>query len=127
MLENEQCPGWLYEVNQGATTIWENWEGSLSQNHYSHGAVCQWLFDTAAGICPDGENHFIVAPVPGGSLTYAQASYRSLYGKVTSRWEKTQSGTKFTVTIPANCSAEINLPDGRQETVTSGCYTYMTI
>jgi len=68
MLENEQCPGWLYEMNQGATTIWEDWEGKLSQNHYSPGAVCQWLFDTAAGIRVDGENRFVIRPIPGGTL-----------------------------------------------------------
>ena len=71
MLENEKQPGWLYEVKQGATTIWENWEGSASHNHYSPGAVCQWLFDTVAGIVPDGENHFVIRPVPGGDMTWA--------------------------------------------------------
>ncbi|MBQ7916863.1 MAG: family 78 glycoside hydrolase catalytic domain, partial [Firmicutes bacterium] len=60
MLENTEKPGWLYEILDGATTIWENWEGTASRNHYSTGAVCQCLFDTIAGICPDGENCFII-------------------------------------------------------------------
>lgn len=80
MLLNTEKPGWLAEIADGSTTIWENWEGNLSQNHYSPGAVCQWLFDTVAGIRVDGENHFVIAPIPGGTLTYANACYKSLYG-----------------------------------------------
>ena len=130
MLENEQCPGWLYQVNRGATTNWESWEGYTgyqgtgSYNHYSPGAVCQWLFDTCAGIRVDGENRFSIAPVPGGSLTHAEASYLSSYGKVSSRWERTEKGVRYTVDIPANCTAEIILPDGRQEQVEAGEYVY---
>lgn len=124
MLENVEKPGWLAEILDGATTVWESWEGNLSLNHYSPGAVCQWLFDTVAGIRPGGENHFVLAPVPGGSLKHAQASYRSLYGLITSRWETTEGGTMFTITIPANCSADIYLPDGRHENVAAGTYSY---
>ena len=114
MLENEEAPGWLYEVKTGATTIWEDWEGTVSRNHYSPGAVCQWLFDTVAGIRIGGENHFVIAPVPGGTLSYAEASYRSLYGKVSSRWERMDGHIQFVVEIPANTTAEIILPDGRK-------------
>lgn len=125
MLLNTEKPGWLAEIADGATTIWENWEGNLSQNHYSPGAVCQWLFDTVCGIRADGENRFAVAPVPGGSLTHAEACYRSLYGEVKSRWEKTQSGVKYEIEIPANCTAEIRLPDGRKETAGAGRHEYV--
>ena len=124
MLENELAPGWLYEVNQGATTVWENWEGSASHNHYSPGAVCQWMFDTICGIRPHGENHFVVEPVPGGSLTSAEATYNSLYGKVISAWEKIDSGFRYTVVIPANCTAEICLPNQERRRVSSGKYTF---
>ena len=124
MLLNTKRPGWLYEVEQGATTIWESWEGNVSRNHYSPGVVCQWLFDTVAGIRVDGENHFILVPVPGGNLTYAEASYQSIYGKVKSRWENSDSGVKYTFEIPANCTAEIRLPDGKTETVTAGRFEY---
>lgn len=124
MLENTEKPGWLAEVLDGATTIWENWEGDLSQNHYSPGAVCQWLFDTCAGIRVEGENHFVLSPVPGGTLTHAGAGYRSVYGTVKSRWEKVEGGVAFTFTVPANTTAEIVLPNGRKESVTAGEYHY---
>lgn len=131
LLLNEECPGWLYEVLHGATTVWENWEGvstgennSGSLNHYSPGAVCQWLFDTVAGIRVDGENHFIIAPLPGGPLTHAGASYRSPYGKVESRWEREGEKITYTVTVPANCTAEVQLPGREPETVAAGTRTY---
>lgn len=124
MLENTEKPGWLGEVLDGATTIWENWEGSLSQNHYSPGSVCQWLFDTVAGIRMDGENHFTITPVPGGTLKWAEASYQSIYGKVSSHWERIDSGVKFTVTIPTNTVAHVKLPNGETHTMTSGIHTF---
>ena len=124
MLENTEKPGWLGEVLDGATTVWENWEGNLSQNHYSPGAVCQWLFDTCAGIRSAGENHFILAPVPGGTLSHAEARWLSPYGPVESRWEKSGDVVRFTVTVPANCSAELCLPDGTKEHLTAGRHTF---
>ena len=124
MLENEEQPGWLYEVKQGATTVWENWEGSASHNHYSPGAVCQWLFDTVAGIVPDGERHFVIRPVPGGDLTYAEASYDSIYGRIESSWSVEDGRTVYRVKVPANVTAEICLPGQESQTVTAGSYTF---
>ena len=124
MLLNTDTPGWLYEVAQGATAVWETWEGDLSQNHYSPGVVCQWLFDTVAGIRAAGENHFVIAPMPGGGLTHAGANYQSLYGKVSSRWEAVGETIKFEIVIPPNCTAEIRLPGGPVETVCAGTYQF---
>ena len=122
MLLNEEKPGWLGEVADGATTVWENWEGNLSQNHYSPGAVCQWLFDTVCGIRQDGENHFVIAPVPGPGLTCAEASYRSLYGEVRSRWSIKDGKTVYEFTVPANCTAELRLPDGTTQNAGAGSF-----
>lgn len=124
MLLNEEKPGWLYEVRDGATTIWESWEGDLSRNHYSPGAACRWLFDTVGGIRVEGENHFVIQPVPGGGLTHAEAAYNSPYGRVESRWEKKAGGVKCTIAIPSNTTAEIRLPNGQIETVNAGTYEY---
>lgn len=124
MLENTKKPSWLGEVADGATTVWENWEGTASLNHYSPGAVCQWLFDTVCGIRVDGENHFVIAPIPGGTLTEAQAGYHSLYGKVETAWKRDESGMHYSITIPANTTAELILPDGRTENLVSGKYEY---
>lgn len=125
MLENEEAPGWLYEVNQGATTVWENWEGTASHNHYSPGAVCQWLFDTVAGIRVSGENHFTIAPVPGGTLIHAKAVYDSPYGRVESGWERGKDGSvRFTLVLPPNTGAEVILPDGQRCEAEAGRHVF---
>ncbi|MBR1841998.1 MAG: family 78 glycoside hydrolase catalytic domain [Oscillospiraceae bacterium] len=126
MLENTEKPGWLGEVLDGATTIWENWEGNLSQNHYSPGAVVGWLFDTVCGIRADGERHFTISPVPGGTLTHAEASYLSPYGTVKSAWEKKKGAVIFRVSVPSNCTADIKL-GGKIKTVAAGEYEFTTI
>ena len=122
MLENTEKPGWLGEILDGATTVWENWEGNLSQNHYSPGAVCQWLFEGVAGIQVVGENRFRIAPIPGGTLTHAKASYQSPYGLVESGWEKTDNGVKYIVSVPANTMAEVLLPNGERRILCAGTY-----
>jgi len=130
MLLNTKKPGWLYEVTKGATTVWETWEGYTgrggagSLNHYSPGAVCQWLFDTVCGIHVDGENHFVIAPIPGGTLLHAKACYRSLYGEVKSSWKTDGSRTIFEIEIPPGCTAQMQLPDGRAKELSAGKYEF---
>lgn len=124
MLVNTEKPGWLAEIEEGATTVWESWEGDASHNHYSPGSVCRWLFDTCAGIRSDKENHFIIAPVPGGGLSFAGASWKSLYGEVISRWEKKDGVTSFHVEIPANCTATLCLTDGSEHQLSAGSYDF---
>ena len=131
LLENEEVPGWLSMPKAGATTIWEAWEGPNSReggigslNHYSKGAVVEWLFTTMCGIRVTGENRFTVAPLPGGSLTHAEACYTSVFGKISSKWEKRDGKTAYTVTVPANCEAEIILPKGLRKTVGAGTWTF---
>ena len=128
LLLNTEKPGWLYEVLHGATTVWESWEGYTgrggdgSLNHYSPGAVCQWLFDSCAGIRAEGERHFVIVPLPGGPLTFAEAGYKSLYGEVRSRWERTEEGVRFRFSVPANCTAEVRLPGREPEVFKAGNY-----
>ncbi len=129
LLENEQIPGWLSMPKAGATTIWEAWEGPNSTgggigslNHYSKGAVCEWLFRSMCGIRVDGENHFTIAPRPGGHFTHAKASYNSVYGKVESGWKIENGKTVHTVTVPANCTADIVLPGQEAKAVFAGRY-----
>lgn len=131
LLENTKCPGWLYMAKEGSTTIWEAWEGKdtanggiASLNHYSKGAMCSWLFNKMCGIEVKKDNHFVIAPLPGGSFRFAKAEYNSVYGKVVSFWKKTETGYEYEITIPANCDAEIILPNGKQYTQSTGCATY---
>lgn len=129
LLENEEMPGWLFMTKNGATTVWESWEGTQAQggiaslNHYSKGAVCEWLFKGMCGIRVDGENHFTIAPLPGGHFTHARAVYTSVYGRVESAWQRDAQGVCYTVVIPSNCTALLRLPDGTEEALLPGRHT----
>ena len=127
LLENEEIHGWLSMPKAGANTIWEAWEGPNSTsggigslNHYSKGAAVEWLFAEMCGIRVDGENHFTVAPKPGGSFTFAEAAYKSVYGTVKSGWKREGGKTVYTVEIPANTTANFVLPDGTSKALQPG-------
>ncbi len=127
LLENEEIPGWLSMPKAGANTIWEAWEGPNSTsggigslNHYSKGAVVEWLFTTMCGIRPAGENRFTIAPRPGGRFTRAEACWVSAFGEVKSGWKREDGKTVYSVTVPANCSAEVRLPGGETRTLGAG-------
>ena len=130
LLENEKMPGWLFMPKSGATTIWESWEGTEAQggiaslNHYSKGAACEWLFGTMCGINIDGENHFRIEPRPGGTFSYAEAEYTSVYGPVKSGWKRTENITEYSVTIPANCTATLCI-NGETMEMGSGKYEFV--
>ncbi len=130
LLENEEIPGWLAMPKNGATTIWESWEGTQAQggiaslDHYSKGACCEWVFRVMCGIQVSGENHFTIAPRPGGHFTHAELSYDSVYGTIESGWERRDGKTVYTVTVPTNCTAELVLPGGTKRELTAGTYTF---
>ena len=112
LLENEECPGWLFMAKNDTGTIWEGWEGPKSEagiaslNHYSKGALVEWLMRGMCGIHVDGENHFLLTPIVGGKETQASASYSSVYGKVSLSFKVTKEGTSFLLNIPCNTTAD---------------------
>lgn len=131
LLENEEMPGWLFMPKNGATTIWESWEGNMTKdagiaslNHYSKGAVCEWLIRRMCGIDVSGENRFTVAPCPGGSLVSAKATYDSIYGRISSGWKKEKNGYLYEIEIPSNTTARIVLPGGTSIEAGAGNYTF---
>ncbi|MCM1233477.1 MAG: glycoside hydrolase family 78 protein [Ruminococcus flavefaciens] len=133
LLENEEMPGWLFMPKSGANTVWESWEGPKGQgdiaslDHYSKGACLEWVFRCMCGIKVEGENHFRIEPQPGGHFTYADYSYRSIYGRVSIRWEKKGEGWHFKIHIPANTTARIRIFDVIDEEVPAGEYQYECI
>ena len=135
LLLREQYPSWLYPVKQGATTIWERWDGRKpdssfqdpgmnSFNHYAYGAVGAWMYNTVAGIDIDparpGYKHVLIRPQPGGGLTRARASLKSMYGTVASAWEIRDGRFVLEVTVPPNAYATVTLPRARLDQVTEG-------
>ena len=132
LLENEEIPGWLSMPKAGATTIWESWEGPNAKgsgvgslNHYSKGAVCEWLFESMCGIQVAGENGFVLAPKPGGHFTHAKAKYNSVYGWVSCGWKKRKDGSyEYEIVVPSNTTAKVILPDGRETICQAGTYLF---
>jgi len=139
LLNRKEYPSWLYPVTQGATTIWERWDGIKpdgsfqnpemnSFNHYAYGAIGDWMYRVVAGIQIDegkpGYKHIVIEPRPGGGLTHAKASLETMYGLVAAGWEKTGKHLTVKVQIPANTTATVKLPGGRVEEVGSGEYEF---
>lgn len=132
LLENEKLPGWLCMPKAGATTIWEDWAGPdsdngkgggiASLNHYSKGAVCEWIFEKMCGVAVAGENHFVIAPNPGGHFSHASFEYDSIYGKVSCSWRKDGDDFKYEIRVPANTTAEIKLPGCQPKNVEAGVF-----
>ena len=118
LLENEEMPGWLFMPKMGANTIWESWEGTEAQggvaslNHYSKGAVCEWIFGEMCGIKIGGENEYIIEPKIGGSITHASCEYNGVYGKVKSEWKRSDEKIVCRITVPANVTVKAILPNG---------------
>ena len=110
----------------------ENWNGMDvfrdSFNHYSFGAVCQFLFEYAAGIRPTfdapGFKEFELRPVIGGSLSWAEGSYKTQYGMICSRWEREGTRFAYTCTVPEGTIARLTLPDGSAKTLSAGKYRF---
>ncbi|WP_044209482.1 family 78 glycoside hydrolase catalytic domain [Flammeovirga sp. OC4] len=122
ILFKETYPSWFYSINQGATTMWERWnsythkdgfnkQGMNSFNHYAYGAIGQWMYERIAGIKPieAGYKKIEIAPIPGGALTSAQASYMSPYGEVSSEWKLKNGVFELKATIPSNTTAVIKV------------------
>jgi alpha-L-rhamnosidase len=136
VLLQRKYPGWLYSVDQGATTIWERWTSYTKErgfgpaamnsfNHYAYGAVLGWVFRTMAGIRPDpgvpGFGRFVLAPRPDPRVGSVEARYRSRAGVIESSWRYDGNGIcHWKFTVPAGAEAELRLPDGTVERVAAG-------
>ena len=122
LLMREEYPGWLYQVKQGATTIWEHWDGLKpdgtmwspnmnSFNHYAYGAVGEWMYRVVGGIdlnvSEPARGHFVIAPRPGGGITHCETSYQSPVGRVSVHWNLSGSSLTTTVVLPPTATADL--------------------
>ncbi len=125
LLLQEDTPGWLYQVKQGATTVWESWEGNTgstgvaSLNHYSKGAVVSWLVEGVCGIRITAQE-IMIKPQPNPLMRFARASFDSPLGRVKSGWKYTGEQVEYTVTIPANTTAKFIAPVGSERELAVG-------
>jgi alpha-L-rhamnosidase len=126
LLFNTNCPSWLYEVEHGATTIWERWnsvreDGTFgpvsmnSLNHYAFGCVAEWMYRYVCGINPTlehpGFQTSVIKPQPNSLLRFAEASVQTMYGTLSSSWKLDGGMITIEINIPCNTQADIILPD----------------
>ena len=129
LLFQRKNPSWIYSIDNGATTIWERWnsymidkgmgpKGMNSFNHYAYGVVCEWIWETAAGIASDPANpgfrHIIMKPVPDKRLGYLKAEYHSASGVIRSAWKYEGDNWIWEFSVPDGCTATVTLPGETQ-------------
>ena len=139
LLAQTTWPSWLYPVTQGATTIWERWDGWTPENgfqdkgmnsfnHYAYGAIGAWLYSTVGGIEIDpaqpGYKHSILRPQPGGDLTCATARLQTLYGELVSDWSMENGRFTWEVVVPPNTTATAILPNGDKHELAAGTHRF---
>ena len=125
LLFQRKNPSWIYSIDNGATTIWERWnsymiehgmgpKGMNSFNHYAYGCVCEWLWETAAGISCDaaqpGFKHIVMKPIPDKRLGHVTAEYKSAAGLIKSAWRYEGDKWIWEFTIPEGAKATVTLP-----------------
>ena len=143
LLQSHEFPSWGYEIDQGATSIWERWDSYTKEDgfgrhnaamnsfaHYSFGAVCEWMFRTLAGIDSDGPGYsqIIIRPDPPAPdsngqhkpIDWVKASYHSIQGKILSNWKVEGDRFHLAVTIPANTTATVFMPATDAKSITEG-------
>ena len=139
LLFQRKNPSWLYSVDNGATTIWERWnsymldkgmgpKGMNSFNHYAYGCVCEWIWETAAGIAADptapGFKHIIMKPIPDKRLGHITAEYNSAAGVIKSAWKYEGEKWIWEFTIPEGATATVTLPgESESKEYKAGTYT----
>ncbi len=128
LLLTETYPSWGFMLSKGATTWWERWDGDTgnasmnSFNHYAFGSVVAWVYRRVTGIdtVPSGAgfHEIVIRPVLDERMSEAWGEYDSVYGKIVSEWKGTKQGPfVLHVTIPANTTARVYLPDAGSGTV----------
>ena len=136
LLLQENYPSWLYSVKQGATTIWEHWDGindkgefwskdMNSFNHYAYGSVADWIYGVACGIQPVEENpgfkEIIIAPKPTKKLKHLSARIDTKAGTVISKWINEGDSFRYEITTPSKTTIII---DGKEYKVDKGTYVF---
>ena len=138
LLFQRKNPSWIYSIDNGATTMWERWnsytiehgmgpKGMNSFNHYAYGCVCEWIWETAAGISCDasapGFSKVIMKPVPDTRLGFVDAEYKSVAGTIKSSWRYEGDMWMWDFTVPEGVVADVTVP-GQQDSKEYPAGTY---
>ncbi|MGV8908030.1 MAG: family 78 glycoside hydrolase catalytic domain [Propionicimonas sp.] len=138
LLQQTECPSWLYPITMGATTIWERWDSMLedgsinpgemtSFNHYALGAIADWLHRAVAGLAPaePGYRKLEIAPQPLPGLDWASTSHETPYGRAEVEWHRHGDQVVVRALVPANTTALVRLPGTQPFTVAAGSHEWV--
>jgi len=140
MLLRLEPPSWLYQVEMGATTVWERWDalapdgtihsgematddssGMLSFNHYAYGAVVDWVYRYVGGLAPTlerpGYRRIVVAPRPSTAIPWARASVETRLGAASVDWRLVDADLELDLVVPFGAEAVLDLPVTEGSTV----------
>ena len=130
VLWQNRCPSWMYEIENGATTLWENWDAikedgtvdKCSFNHYAFGCVGDFLYRRILGLqnLGLGYDEILINPIYTCGLEWAEGSYNSVHGEISIRWEKKDEGYLVSGKVPANTKATIVLANGKRKEIGNG-------
>ncbi|MEV7341897.1 alpha-L-rhamnosidase [Streptomyces sp. NPDC093544] len=138
LLQQRSFPSWGYQIDKGATTMWERWDsirpdGSFqtpdmnSFNHYAYGSVGEWMYANIAGISAGrpGYREIVIRPRPGGQVTTARATFASVYGPISTQWRQRTDGFLLTCAVPPNTTAEVWIPAAAPDAVAHTHATFL--
>ena len=136
LLLQDKFPSWLYSVKQGATTVWEHWDGKNERgefwskdmnsfNHYAYGSVADWVYEVALGIKPceekPGFEKIVIEPHPTDRLDWLKGSLDTKYGKIVSKWYHENGKIRYEITVPKSATIII---DGTEHSVKKGTHVF---
>jgi alpha-L-rhamnosidase len=132
LLLQTDLPSWGYQVGQGATTVFERWDGLKdgvvqgSLNHYAFGAVCGFIWRRIIGIdaLEPGFRKIAIRPLVDPRLPGAAGDYESVVGRISSAWKRTARGVRYNIAIPPNTTARVELPGDPALEIGSGSHTF---
>jgi alpha-L-rhamnosidase len=124
MATKTDYPSWGHWLEQGATTLWEQWDGNASRNHIMFGHISAWFYETLAGINADPEavgfKRIVLKPQLLGDVKWVRAEHESMYGTIKSAWEINSGKLTLRIAVPVNTSATVYVPLDKQKAAAEG-------
>ncbi|MDR1525281.1 MAG: glycoside hydrolase family 78 protein, partial [Tannerella sp.] len=124
MLKKREYPGYLYMIDNGATTTWEHWNGERSRIHNCYNGIGSWFYEAIGGIYPDdkapGYRHFYICPQIPEGMTWANVSRETPYGTTKVNWKTDRAAVSLDISIPSGSEATVILPENTSEHTLNG-------
>jgi alpha-L-rhamnosidase len=115
MLKKRDYPGYLYMIDNGATTTWEHWNGARSRIHNCYNGIGSWFYQAVGGIVADekypGYQHLVIDPQIPEGITWANTTRETPYGTVAVSWKKADGLFTMNISVPVGCTARVTLPE----------------